>query len=131
MKGLPEACTEIDSFLRREGFKCREVETEDMYSRWCYYFREFRRADSNVMLRLVLRFDLQISDSPVGSYDDNHDLFYEDCYIEIYDRQMLKEEGLFDGEHFYDEDSELLRKIDRYPICTASYSELKQLMCSL
>lgn len=131
MQGLPETCTEIDSFLRREGFNCREVETEDMYSRWCYYSREFRRADSNVMLRLVLRFDLQISDSPTGSYDDNHELSYEDCYIEIYDRQMHKEEGLFDGEYFYDEDTELLRKIDSYQICTASYAEVKQLMRTL
>ena len=126
LAGLPEECTEVDQFLRSEGFKCHEQETADS-ARWRRYTKEFRKHDSNVMLRLVIRFELTIHDDPRGSYDDNHELCYEDCYLLIFDRQMLVEDGLFAGDRFYDEETESLRKLDRYPIRAQSYDKLMML----
>lgn len=124
MRDLPESCVETDTLLRKRGFKCREVETEDMHSRWCYYFKDFRQSNSNVMIRVEMQFDLWIHDAPFGSYDDNHDLNHESTYLVVFHRQMEKEEDFFDDD-FYDEDTEKLRKISKYPLSVYTFEELE------
>ena len=132
LKGLPEEATELDSFLRKEGFKCREQEPDGVqYSRWRYYSREFRRFDSNVMFRVVIRFDLQVHDDPGGSYDDNHQFFYEDTSIVVFDRCMEDDPSLFDGDKYYDEATESLKKVDKYRIHVADYAKIKNLIETL
>lgn len=129
LKGLPEECTEIDTFLRKEGFKCKEPESDGVqYSRRRYYTKDFRKEDSNLMLRVVIRFELLIHDDPGGSYNDNHELYYENCHLAAYDRQMATEDGLFAGERFYDEETESLRRIDKYAISISSYEEVLKLV---
>jgi len=127
MQGLPEEGSVIDTFLRKEGFKCRQQEPSGVeYFRWREYSKDFKRVDSNVMFRVVIRYIVQIHDDPGGSYDDNHQLFYEDTYLAVYDRQMIEEDGLFSGDKYYDEDTEQLRRIDSYTLRIRSYAELKQ-----
>ena len=88
MNSLPEGCIKIDSFLRNKGFTCEEEETTDSL-RWRYYYKEFKQCSSNVIIRVVLRFELFLSDGcPPYNYDDNHDLFFNDVYLEVFDRQM-------------------------------------------
>jgi hypothetical protein len=124
LPGLPEGCVEIDTFLRKEGFECEEEHTTDC-CRGTWYFKEFRKSDSNAMLRLVIRFELVISDSPFGSYNDNHELYFNDICLEIYDRQM-EEGGSYYGRPEYDNETEHLRRIDMYTLRIRSYAELKQ-----
>jgi hypothetical protein len=129
LKGLPEEGTEIDSFLRKEGFKCREQEPDGVqYSKWRYYIKDLRQFDSNVMLRLVIRFDIQIHDDPGGSYDDNHEFFYENTYITVFDRRMVEDPSLFDGDMYYDEETESLRKVDKYRIHIQEYGDIQKWM---
>jgi len=132
LKGLPEDATKLDGFLRKEGFKCHEQDSDGVqFSRWRYYLREFRWFDSNVMFRLVIRFDLQIHDDPGGSYDDNHELFYENAYVVVFDRRMEDDPSLFDGDKYYDEETESLRKIDKYRIRVSDYAAIKNLIETL
>ena len=129
MRGLPEDGSKIDGFLRKEGFKCREQEPDGVeYSLWRTYRKDFKRIDSNVMFRLVIRYMVQIHDDPGGSYDDNHQFFYEDTYLTVFDRQMIDEGGLFAGDKYYDEETESLRKVDRYEIRVSSYPEIQNLV---
>ena len=83
------------------------------------------------MFRLVIRFDLQIHDDPGGSYDDNHELFYENAYVVVFDRRMEDDPSLFDGDKYYDEETESLRKIDKYRIRVSDYAAIKNLMETL
>lgn len=67
------------------------------------------------MVRLILRFQLSISDSPFASYDDNHQLLFERAEIEIFDRgipRVCYNMGLPE----FDEEKEDLRSIGSYPI---------------
>lgn len=131
MRGLPEEGSAIDTFLRKEGFKCRDQEPDGVeYSLWRYYSKDFKRVDSNVMFRLVIRYMVQIHDDPGGSYDDNHQFFYEDTYLAVFDRQMIDEGGLFAGDKYYDEETESLRKVDKFPLHLGRYGDLQQLLIS-
>ena len=122
---LPTECTEIDTFLRDRNFECEEEDTCDSV-RWSLYYREFKRDSSNAMIRIVLRFELSISDSPTASYNENHDLHFNDAFLEVWDRQM-QEDGVFMGEQVYDEESEELRRIGEYPLNPSTFSDIEQL----
>ena len=123
---LPEGHTSIDSFLRRKGFSCNEIGVSDVVQ-WRRYYIEFQRWDSNVCLRLVLRFEEVISDSPTATYDENHQLTFNDAFITVYDRQML-EDGQFMGEPWYDEETESVRKIDSFPISPSTFADIEGLI---
>lgn len=123
---LPSECTEIDSFLRDRDFECEEEDTCDSV-RWRIYYREFKRDSSNAMIRVVLRFELSISDSPTASYNENHDLQFNDAFLEVWDRRM-QEDGVFMGEQIYDEETETLRKVGTYPINPATYADIEHLV---
>ena len=79
------------------------------------------------MFQLVLRCDLNIHDAPSGRYDDNHELSFEEAYLEVFDRQMFPMEGLPFPDVIYDEDTEALRRIDRYPIRVKSFEDIQML----
>ncbi len=129
MRGLPEEGSEIDAFLRKEGFKCREQEPDGVeHSLWRYYTKTFKRPDSNVLFRLVIRYMVQIHDAPLGSYDENHQFFYEDTYLKVFDRQMIPEDQIDWGIQYYDEETEALRGIDKFPLHLSSYNELQGLV---
>lgn len=124
LPGLPGGCMEIDTFLRNEGFCCEEEDSTDS-SRWRWYQKEFRQYDSNAMLRLVIRFELTITDG--GGYNENHNLYFNDIYLEIYDRQMEQDDSYSEyGRPEYDNETEQLLKIDMYELRIRSYAELKQ-----
>lgn len=122
---LPTECTEIDSFLRDRDFECEEEETCDSV-RWTYYYREFKRHSSNVLIRAVLRFELSISDSPTATYNENHDLHFNDAYLELWDRQM-QSNGASMGEPLYDEESEVLRKVGSCPVDPSRFEDIEVL----
>ncbi len=119
---LPTKYTEIDSFLRDRDFECDEEESCDSV-RWVHYYRDFKKDSSNVMIRVVLRFELAIFDSPTATYDDNHDLHFNDAFIEVWDRQM-ESDGFIMGEEVYDEETEALLQIGSYPLRPPNYSDL-------
>lgn len=123
---LPSSNTEIDSFLRDKGYTCDEEETSDCV-RWVYYYKKFKQDSSNVIIRVVLRFELYISDSPTASYDENHYLSFNDAYLELYDRQM-REDGIFFGEKCYDEETESVRRIDSFAINPQTFEDIDRLI---
>ena len=123
IESLPRQYTEIDSFLRDQDFECKEQNTCDSV-RWELYYREFKKDSSNTMIRIVLRFELSISDSPIGTYSENHDLCFTDAFLEIWDRQM-QSDGVFMGEKVYDEESEDLRLIGEYPLAPSTFSDIQ------
>lgn len=125
---LPSTCTDIDTFLRDEGFSCVENVTRDSNA-WVYYFKELRKSCTNVMIRVVLRFELCVSDAPIGTYDENHDLFFNDAYLAIFDRQMRKD-GFVMGRPFYDEETESLQRIADFPITPDEFADISKL-CQL
>jgi len=120
---LPTEYTEIDSFLRDRDFTCDEEDTCDSV-RWVLYYREFKRDSSNVLIRVVLRFELSISDSPTATYNENHDLHFNDAFLELWDRQM-QSDGFFMGVQTFDEDSESLHMIGSYSLRPANYSDVE------
>ena len=123
MRDLPESCIQTDTILRRKGFQCREVETDDMFSRRRFYHKDYREDDSNVMVRVELEFELSIQDAPGGSYDDNHHLYHENTSLVFFDRQILEERTLL-GDSFYDEETENLREIGRRSLWVYSLEDL-------
>lgn len=123
---LPSNCTELDSFLRDRTFECEEENTTDCV-RWLCYYREFKKDSTNALIRVVLRFELSISDSPTATYDENHDLSYNDAFFEIWDRQMVRE-GFNMGEPFYDEETESLRRIGAYPLDPTTFSDIEDIL---
>jgi hypothetical protein len=122
---LPAECTEIDTFLRDCHFECEEEETCDSV-RWVYYYREFKRDSSNALIRVVLRFELSISDSPTTTYNENHDLHFNDAYLELWDRQM-QSDGAFMGDPLYDEESEDLRMVGSCPLDPSDFADIEVL----
>jgi hypothetical protein len=120
---LPTEYTEIDSFLRDRDFECEEEDTCDSV-RWVLYHREFKKESSNALIRVVLRFELSISDSPTATYNENHDLHFNDAFLDIWDRQM-QSDGFSMGEENYDEESEALRKVGSYPLNPLTYSDIE------
>lgn len=122
---LPTEYTEIDSFLRDRHFECEEEDSCDSV-RWVHYYREFKKDSSNALIRLVLRFELSISDSPTATYNENHDLHFNDSYLELWDRQM-ESDGVCMGEQAYDEESEALRKVGGYPLSPSCFSDIEAL----
>jgi hypothetical protein len=123
---LPSNCTEIDSFLRDRDFEREEEDTCDTV-RWVCYYREFKRDSTNALIRVVLRFELSISDSPTATYDENHDLSFNDAFLEIWDRQM-EEDKIFMGEQSYDEETESLRKLGSFPLSPSTYSDIEHIL---
>lgn len=126
---LPSACTKIDTFLQGKGFNCEEEESTDSV-RWRYYYTEIKKAGTNVMIRVTMRFELCISDDPTATYDENHDLSFNDAYLSIYDRQMA-EDGFFQGDKMYDEETEQMREIDNFPISPRSFGDIEMLLAIL
>jgi hypothetical protein len=120
---LPTEYTEIDSFLRDRDFACDEEDTCDSV-RWVLYYREFKRDSSNILIRVVLRFELSISDSPTATHNENHDLHFNDAFLELWDRQM-QSDGFFMGVQTFDEESESLRIIGSYSLRPANYSDVE------
>lgn len=86
---LPTRCTRIDELLRGHGFSCHTENTTDSF-RWRRYLRPLATGEDGTTLRLVLAFELTISDDPGGSYDDNHDLQFEEAYVEILSAPPLR-----------------------------------------
>ena len=123
MKDLPESCIQSDTLLRRKGFQCREVETGDGFRRRRFYHKDYREDDSNVMVRVELKFELSIQDAPGGSYDDNHHLYHEGTSLIVFDRQIPEKRTLF-GDTFYDEEAEDLREIGRRSLWVHSLEDL-------
>jgi hypothetical protein len=122
---LPDTHEEVDALLKAEDFLYSEQNTCDS-TRWCYYSREFRKDCSNVMIRLVLRFEIAIYDTPTASYADNREISFNDAYLVTFDRQM-QEGSLITGEWTYDEETESLRKIDSFPIYPQSIDDIRNL----
>ena len=119
---IPFACCALDEFFRDQGFDCREQSTSDSV-RWRDYFLTFKKPESNVLIRLILRFELNIGDSPDASYDDNHQISFDHARIDVFDRCMPRV-GSYMGFPEYDEDKESKRKIDSYPILIRSLEDL-------
>ncbi len=71
--------------------------------------------------------ELAIYDDPGASYDDNHNLSFNDAYLEVFDRQMDSLDS-FDGEPMYDEDTERLCRIDKFPINPRSMVDIDNLI---
>ena len=126
---LPSECTKIDAFLRGKGFACEEEESTDTV-RWQYYYTDIKKYNTNVLIRVTLRFELCISDDAMATYDDNHDLSFNDAYLCIYDRQMV-EDGIVMGEQMYDEETERLRKIANFSINPQNFKDLEKLLAIL
>ncbi|HOG02524.1 MAG TPA: hypothetical protein PLL14_01010 [Accumulibacter sp.] len=123
---LPKACTELDSALLGLGFKYLEQDTEDSERR-AYYIRKFSTDSSNVLLKVVLMFDLSISDDPYASYNENHEMVFNRAYIKVYNRQMeVLRKTRFGVE--YDEDTAKSMLVDVYPIAPKSLDHLKGLL---
>jgi hypothetical protein len=123
---LPKACTEIDSVLLGMGFKCVEPQSEDS-ERMVYYTRKFKAESSNVLFKVVLAFDLSISDYPFASYDENHEMIFNRAYIEVYNRRMEVLRKTHQGNE-YDESTAKNALVDVYPIAPKSLEHLKGLL---
>lgn len=125
-------CIQTDNFFRKQGFTCREENTTDP-TRLNDYEMEFRRDDSNVMFRLVIRFELSISDGPFGSYTDNHNLYYCKTFLEIFHRGLDITRSDYDYYYYYgpEETDEKLEWIARYELNVNSYKEIKALIARL
>jgi hypothetical protein len=126
---LPSECTKIDAFLRGKGFACMEEDSADTV-RWHYYYTDIKKGNSNILIRITLRFELCISDDPEATYDENHDLSFNDAYLSIYDRQMA-EDGYLLGEQMFDEDTENIKKIDNFPISPKTFGDIEKLLLIL
>jgi len=126
---IPSGCTKIDSFLRNKGFSREEEETTDCL-RWWYYYKQF---SSNAIIRIVLRFELCLSDGLNASYDENHDLLFNDAYMEVFDRQMQEDEegGMFYGDKMYNEEIESVRRIDSIAINPRTFEDVDSLISIL
>jgi hypothetical protein len=79
---LPTRSSDIDSLLRENDFEYEEEDSCDS-CRWCEYSREIQSSRSNIRFIIILRFELVISDSASGSYDDNFNLFFDEARMEI------------------------------------------------
>ncbi len=88
MDDLPEGCVETDTLLLEKGYRARRIPSDDPYLKYVIYFKDFRRANQNMMFRIELKFDLVIEDSPFGTYNDNHQLYFEEARLAVYDRRM-------------------------------------------
>ena len=126
---LPSSRTDLDTFLRNKGFDCKEEFSAET-SRWVWYFIKIEKPHSNILFHVVIRFELLISDSPSATYDDNHDMQFEDTYLLIYDRQMEQEGHTYD-EPIYDEDTESIHRIGRFTIHPQSFADLGTLIAML
>ena len=71
-----------------------------------------------------------IYDSPTASYDENHNLSFNDAFVQVYDRQM-EQDGVCMGELQYDEETESLRLIDAYPLSPSEYDDIRVLIMVL
>lgn len=112
MDELPEGCVAIDERFRAMGYKSRELLTDDPYTMYVIYFKDFRRMDKNMMLRIELKFDMAIHDDPGGSYEDNHELHFEEARLAVYDRRMEEDPEMFDfpkGPYYLEETENLKR----------------------
>ena len=114
--------TEIDSFLATVALRPRR-RTPAILFNGKLTLRRFKNNSSNVLIRVVLRFELSISDSPTASYDENHYLYFNDAYLELWDRQMHSD-GFFMGDPLFDKDSEHLRKIGNYGLSPSTFADI-------
>jgi hypothetical protein len=129
MNDLPESCVAIDTLFRKRGYGHREIEQEDVYSKWVIYYKDFRRSDKNMMFRIELKFDLSIHDDPGGSYDDNHELYFEEAHLAVYDRRMEEDPEMlqFDDGPYYLEETENLKRFGAHSIRMSSLADLDTL----
>ncbi len=129
---MNRTCIETDNFLRKEGFTCREEDSTDC-CRLNDYEKEFRRDNSNVMFRLVIRFEMSISDCPYGSYEDNNSLYYCCTFIEVFHRGLEIARSDYDYYYYYgpEETDEKLEWIARYSLKVNSYKEIQAFMATL
>ena len=126
---LPSEYSKIDAFLRNKGFACEEEDSTDT-ARWHYYYTDIKKGNTNILIRVTLRFEMCISDDPMATYDENHDLSFNDAYLSIYDRQMV-EDGFLLGEQMFDEETENIRKIDNFAISPKTFKDIEKLLAIL
>lgn len=68
-------------------------------------------------------------DDPGGSYDDNHELYFEEARLAVYDRRMEKDPEMFqfDDGPYYLEDTEKPKLFGRQGVSIGSLAELETL----
>ena len=107
------------------GFTKEEEDTTDS-NRLIWYTMTFDPCDSNVRFKLVITFDLSISDNPEATWIENCLYSWKGCHIEVVDRQMVERR-----KEDFDEDTEDPRTIGIYPLSAYTLEEITSLTKTL
>ena len=110
----------------------KDGNSEYLNRRAVFYTVSLSKNRSNIQIRIVLKFELSIYDDVGGSFNDNHNILFDDAYLEVFNRRMKKSDHTAqDGYFIYDEETEDCQLIDKFPLSPNNLGDIENLILKL